>query len=957
MKKKKKIAYSFLIGDLFHYGHLKMLETARNNSDYHICGVISDEVAKKWISPLICKFEERSAVIKTNIFVNEVMVQNSMDPTENLKKILTMYPDSKILLVQSHLLGENILGSDYIYEINGEIINHDFYTNLSRDFIAKSFFNTFIERTNLKNISFNEIQFGDREFYKAHFSTKANTLKKLKDLLKSAIIEKEFIFTVDQWNKEKNSIIKQISVMYDNKKIVIRSSSLNEDSIENSKAGFYHSILNVDTANENEVCAAIEEVINSYKRENGYSKEDQVLIQKQTEDVHISGVVLTRNLWNNTPYYFINYDSLTDKTNTVTGGVANNKIEVLRDIDVKNLSPQWKNLINSIREIESNFKGIALDIEFAIKKNDEVVIFQVRPLAANSKFNSYEDDKIKESINSCMKKYKELFNSEEIFTDELYLSDMAFWNPAELIGDRPGYLDLSLFNHLIMKKSWNSSLVELGYTKINADLLVLIGNKPYINTQNGFLSLLPEKLSSDLKKKLLKFYNKKLKNNPELHDKIEFEIVHNCYSFNFKKEEKELLDNGFSKTEIEQLKNSLLELTNNILNNFKKIISVDRKLINELEKRYHEINMKISLSKEWKSKLDFVYELIDDCKRLGIEQFCKAARFAFIGNSFLKSLKEIDEISSEELDWFMNSISTVATEIEDDFGKLRKNKITVRDFLFKYGHLRPGTYDVTKLPYSKNISYLNITNELSESEVRDYSFKEDKRESIEEKLTAICNRHEINSNGRDLLNFIKLSIESRELFKFIYTKNISLALELIAEIGKDFGFEREELSYLDYYSIINNKDSCSREEIIDIWKNLIISRREEKRINLLLSLSSIIFSDNDFIVVSSHISTPNFITDLVVEGDIISLDKEKDNFEISNKIVVIEKADPGYDWIFTKNIKAVITKYGGAASHMAIRCAEFNIPAAIGCGELLFTKVLKANKVILSCRNKTISTI
>ena len=28
--------------------------------------------------------------------------------------------------------------------------------------------------------------------------------------------------------------------------------------------------------------------------------------------------------------------------------------------------------------------------------------------------------------------------------------------------------------------------------------------------------------------------------------------------------------------------------------------------------------------------------------------------------------------------------------------------------------------------------------------------------------------------------------------------------------------------------------------------------------------------------------------------------------------------------------------YGGANSHMAIRCAEFNIPAAIGCGTLIY---------------------
>ena len=40
--------------------------------------------------------------------------------------------------------------------------------------------------------------------------------------------------------------------------------------------------------------------------------------------------------------------------------------------------------------------------------------------------------------------------------------------------------------------------------------------------------------------------------------------------------------------------------------------------------------------------------------------------------------------------------------------------------------------------------------------------------------------------------------------------------------------------------------------------------------------------------------------------------------DVQDKIVVLPKADPGYDWIFAKGIKGFITKYGGVASHMEI---------------------------------------
>ena len=80
----------------------------------------------------------------------------------------------------------------------------------------------------------------------------------------------------------------------------------------------------------------------------------------------------------------------------------------------------------------------------------------------------------------------------------------------------------------------------------------------------------------------------------------------------------------------------------------------------------------------------------------------------------------------------------------------------------------------------------------------------------------------------------------------------------------------------------------------------------------------------------------------------------KDYNLVSGCIVLLEKADPGYDWIFSKRIKGLITKFGGAASHMAIRCSEFEIPAAIGCGEIIYNDIKNKKVVQLDCMNKKI---
>ena len=73
--------------------------------------------------------------------------------------------------------------------------------------------------------------------------------------------------------------------------------------------------------------------------------------------------------------------------------------------------------------------------------------------------------------------------------------------------------------------------------------------------------------------------------------------------------------------------------------------------------------------------------------------------------------------------------------------------------------------------------------------------------------------------------------------------------------------------------------------------------------------------------------------------------------------MVLVNADPGYDWIFANSIAGLITKYGGMASHMAIRCMEFGIPAAIGCGELIYNYVVSSKRIKLDCSAKKVAIV
>jgi phosphoenolpyruvate-protein kinase (PTS system EI component) len=90
-----------------------------------------------------------------------------------------------------------------------------------------------------------------------------------------------------------------------------------------------------------------------------------------------------------------------------------------------------------------------------------------------------------------------------------------------------------------------------------------------------------------------------------------------------------------------------------------------------------------------------------------------------------------------------------------------------------------------------------------------------------------------------------------------------------------------------------------------------------------------------------------------LEAEVVELTPYQENIpELKNKIICIEGADPGYDWIFTRGIAGLVTKYGGANSHMAIRSAEYNIPAAIGCGEQPYQRIINSKFCLLDCKGK-----
>ena len=774
--------------------------------------------------------------------------------------------------------------------------------------------------------------------------TKAETLnfinqnfKKYK--IKNILIPHFIFFSKSEFRKNKKKTILEIKKKFRKKKIIIRSSSLSEDNENLSNAGKYLSISNL-RSDSKLVEQSIVKIIKKFD-----SPKDQILVQELIEKTEMSGVIFTREPNYNSPYYIINYDT-SGKTNIITSGKNNNSIQTICIFRNKiDFNIKFRGLLKSIKSLEKIMGTDRIDIEFA-KKNNKWILFQCRPLPGHYVKENI-DIQINKSLVNIEKKINKLKKKNPtIQGDTTYFSNMADWNPAEMIGVKPKTLAMSLYSELITDSVWSIQRKNYEYKDVSPNVLMVnLAGSPFIDLRTDFNSFLPNGLNLSLEKKIINNYLQNLKNKTYLHDKIEFELIPTCYDLNMLNSNSNFLNKSNKKKYFSKIKKT----TNYILNPKNSLLDNEISQINKLEKKIKEIN-------EFKiSEIQKIFFLIDDCKKLGTLPFSGIARIAFICTKILRSLLDKRLIDQKFVEKIYLSIPTITKKMNKDYIKAFKSKNYKKKFLLNYGHLRPLTYSIASKNYKEGFHHYFSNKILNTTTVFKKDFKISNK--LNNKISNIFKKEKLAVNFKEFIKLLQKSIEYREYSKFIFSKSINSVFENLIKFTKKLDINREDLEYISIKKILDSYSVLETEKLALTLKREIRDNKKSYEILRQIKFPDFITSANDVYYHQIKASRGNFITNKKISGNSIYL-KEMNNLKMLNKkIVIIENADPGFDFIFSYQIKGLITKYGGANSHMAIRCLELDIPAIIGIGQNGFDKVCNSNFIEFDCEQKTFKII
>jgi choline kinase len=771
--------------------------------------------------------------------------------------------------------------------------------------------------------------------------TKAESLERLQPMDHGAVIGALVTCTRADWEREPDTMLDRIGADLAGDRLIVRSSALSEDGWLSSGAGQHESIADV-APDRDTLADAIGRVFASYRDP---SPRDQVLVQEMVRDVAMSGVVMTRTHALGAPYCVVNFDDATDRTDVVTAGGDARTVVCLRGAELRpDLPAAIAPVLSAVQKIEGLVGHDSLDIEFAVTRAGDVHILQVRPIARSERSIPMDDDAIVRAVHQAQTTVRERTPpAPTLLGATTRYSVMTDWNPAEIVGTTPRALALSLYRYLVTDDVWARQRAEYGYRDVRpCPLLVELAGHPYVDVRACFNSFVPAALDDDLARRLVEHQLAVLAAHAARHDKVEFDVLVTCLDPTFERRAEELRAAGIRPDDVDALRAALRDLTQQAFSR----LDTDLADLDALRDAIAGLDPP-------GRPIDAAAYHLELVRRRGTPVFAHLARAAFVATSLVRGLVAAGALTGSRAEEYLATTETVFGRLQADAAAVRAGALDWATFVDRYGHLRPGTYDITSPRYAAAPEeYLRpLVNQADDAPEPDgFSWTAAERDAIKAELDALGLAIDVDGLDR----FVRAAIAGREDGKFVFTRSLSDALEALATFGAGLGFDRADLAHVRIDDLLRARDGLADPRGFLLRR--VEEGVEEHLVTQGVALPAQIADAADLVCFEQVTAEPNFVTHQAVEAPAV-VGPAGPGVDVAGRVVLIPSADPGYDWLLARGIAGLVTMFGGANSHMAVRAAECSLPAAIGVGETRYEQLAHASVLRLDCGARTISVV
>lgn len=684
------------------------------------------------------------------------------------------------------------------------------------------------------------------------------------------------VLSYSRWKKQKSRCLEEVLNAFTGKKVIVRSASEIEDHWNQSNAGKFQSYVIPEPLTDNSINELIASVETVFKKD-AQMIDSCLFIQEYETNLQQCGVLFTEH-----PkfgkYLTLSYVNEPGDSDLVTGSRSEREETILCHIGHLRLLPLAdQRLVNALLSLKKYLpKYFGYDFEYGIR-GEKIYVFQARALTFSSA-SSYIPDSVSSNFLNFQMKNLDL----ELRRNRI-LSNMADWNPVEILGVRPSVLANSIFEKYISRSNWIKSRKEMGYYSPEQDNLCYeVSGSLYVRIPLSLSSLTPASASSDFRKKLIECYLEFFQLNIVTHDQVEFQFPCSLFRAQKMKMLEALVKMGLEREETDEYLDCLIRLT-------------ERQVLDSGDFSWEKF---IAIK-------DLDYECLDRNLDLVSLQFCKVARHAFIAR------KWIEEFVHEERDQILEAIS-------------KKARFSFHQILKKQGvtTFRQREYGFEIFSQSNEISIDNSYSEELENgpfEILGKIVKEvEPSQEIQNKLT----------------NFVIESLVGREVGKRILLLSLQRLFDFTIENSDKIKAPRACLEFLKIDELYKDFSSFDHQ-------GAVLERKFHREIEKTIFLPDVILKSEDLLCHRLDSSRQGYyIGENVISGKITSLDDARNEIG-SESIVLLERGEPGLDWLFNTSIAGIITKYGGPNSHVAIQCFEKGKFCILGVGQKKFDDLQK----------------